>query len=457
LKNGYLPVWLAMVALLSACNLDNGSSAAPPANMAVAASDAKVKVTWTANSGVEYWLFTASDAALTAFNWTGLANGHVYIKANTPFYACGLLNGTAYYYAANGRINGGPGGASSSTINATPHRSGNNWTPLPAPLASNINGVGYTGLTTCSNNANSASGQFVAVGANGTIFTSNTVDGLSALAWSDHSVAGFPHSLNAASGYAANQNNTVTPGLLWVAVGEGGASFISTDAAATWSVGAPYNAAKPSFRAIVTVGTTFWAVGDADVANNNAATIISSTDGKTWTTHATTATTQNLNSITYGSGLFVAVGNNGTLLTSTDGNTWTARSSNTTSTLRQVTSMLNIFVAVGDNGTILTSSDQGVTWTSPAASVSANHLIGIASNMHLATLDLTGATFNSPNAGTQNLQFIAIDNQGYYYTSADGLSWSSATSTGVANLNTIAASGFGYIAAGNGGNTVQAF
>lgn len=69
-----------------------------------------------------------------------------------------------------------------------------------------------------------------------------------------------------------------------------------------------------------------------------------------------------LTAISYGNGVFVAVGVAGTILTSSDGATWTKRASGVTSDLAAVTHGNNTFVVVGANGTILSSPD-GVTWT----------------------------------------------------------------------------------------------
>jgi len=96
-----------------------------------------VVLTWTATPNVNYWLFTATDPSLTAFVWTNLPNSHVYQLAPSPFYMCGLLDGTQYWYAANGRIDGGPGGPSSPTISATPYLSGSAWS-ANAPLIQNL-------------------------------------------------------------------------------------------------------------------------------------------------------------------------------------------------------------------------------------------------------------------------------------------------------------------------------
>jgi hypothetical protein len=80
--------------------------------------------------------------------------------------------------------------------------------------------------------------------------------------------------------------------------------------------------------------------------------------------------------VTYGNGLFVAVGKYGTILTSPDGVTWTARTSGTSDYLRSVTYGNGLFVAVGEYGTILTSPD-GVTWTAQTSGTG-NDLNGVA-------------------------------------------------------------------------------
>jgi len=74
-------------------------------------------------------------------------------------------------------------------------------------------------------------------------------------------------------------------------------------------------------------------------------------------------TKSDLYGVTYGNGIFVAVGavgtklgsppSNGIILTSRDGVKWTKRTSE--KPLGGVTYGNGIFVAVGDNGTILTS------------------------------------------------------------------------------------------------------
>ena len=85
-------------------------------------------------------------------------------------------------------------------------------------------------------------------------------------------------------------------------------------------------------------------------------TIISCGEKEESTTDTTTTTT------TTSSPLFVAVGDNGTILTSSDGTTWTSRTSGTTEYLRGGAYGNSTLVVVGASGTILTSSD-GTTST----------------------------------------------------------------------------------------------
>jgi len=444
---------VAMVTpLLSGC-FGKGSSADPPSNFTATAGDGRVMITWDPNPGVDYWLFTSTSPSLTAFNWAGLPNAHVYLSASTPFYMCGLFTGTLsnglvsplpYYFAANGRINGGPGGSSSPTKISTPYNaSAGIWTPIfTTPTTPDLYGVGYTSLTTCSNNSASATGSFAAVGQGGAIFISNDAGKTWAPATPP---AGFTTDLYAVTGYAANQNNPGNPAMRWIAVGFGGASVLSTDGGATWTTG---NAStSQSLRSITHVAGTFFAVGDAG-------TILSSTDGITWTSH-TSGTPNNLNGVNHGS-IYVAVGDSGTILTSVDGNTWTAKTSGTSNSLRQVTSYGSIIVAVGDSGTIVTSIDNGTNWvltTLPGSPAPTTGLVSVVAD----SLYIANTTIDPLLSFISTAQFVAVDSGGNTYTSMNGRTWISANSTNISNPKALVSSGFGYVAAGLAGATAYAF
>jgi photosystem II stability/assembly factor-like uncharacterized protein len=451
LKKSLVTLSVTAAALLLTGCFDNGSSAAPPTNMQATAGEGRVKVEWTAASGVDYWLFTATDAALSVLNWTGLANAHVYINATTPFYACGLLNDTPHYFMANGHINGGPGGAGSTQVSATPYNASDKWVAAPTIPTTNLNGVGYTGLTTCSNNSTSASGNFAAVGAGGAIYTSAN----NGQTWAAPTAApsGLPD-LYAVTGYAANQNNTASPGLRWIAVGAGGVSVYSTDGV-TWQQGrSAAIPANPSLNAITQVAGTFFAVGDA-------ANIYSTTDGTNWVAHtpATSVTTNNLRGIAHGTN-YVAVGDGGAILTSADGNTWAAHTLTPalTSNLKQVASIGNVMVAVGDGGTIVASKDAGATWVVQTLAGAPN-LTSVAAELQTKMNDVVDGWLGV----APTVQFVALDSNGNAYATQSNaantgnLTWSVAIPTGASTSNALVGSGFGYVAVGNAGEVATAF
>lgn len=431
---------IAALPLLGGCS-GSGSSATPPADLSATDGDGRVTLTWTAVPEVNYWLFSSTDPSLTAFVWTSLPNAYVSQNAVSPFYMCGLFDGTPYYFAANGRIGGGPGGSSTPMTpdtTAIPYHTGSTWSANTLATQS-LYGVGYTGLTTCSNNTTSAAGSFAVVGASGVIATST--DGAT---W-DVQTSPVITDLYAVTGYAANQNNPANPALRWVAVGASGVSVYSTDSPSglVWAEAnhATANPNNHTLHSLIQAAGTFFAVGDAG-------TILSSTDGITWTARNSDPT-YNLHGITHG-GIFVAVGDGGTILTSADGTTWAAATSGTAKILRQVSSVGIIYVAVGDDGTIVTSIDGGATWSAQTLpGTPAPDLAGIAAEYRYEA----SAVADTLLGFIPNAQFVAVDTNGKAYTSANGLTWSAtAINTDIPKLSNLGqplvSSGFGYVAAG---------
>lgn len=97
------------------------------------------------------------------------------------------------------------------------------------------------------------------------------------------------------------------------------------------------------------------------VAVGAAGTIAVSADGgSTWTQYSDKSNGW-FSGIIYGKGVFVAVGLEGIILTSTDAVTWIRQISGKTVDLRSIAFGNGIFVAGGDSGTVLTSSD-GTNW-----------------------------------------------------------------------------------------------
>ena len=73
---------------------------------------------------------------------------------------------------------------------------------------------------------------------------------------------------------------------------------------------------------------------------------------------------EDLYSVAYGNGLYLAAGSHGALLTSPDGLAWTPRISGTTYRLKGLAYGGDQYVAVDDQGSVLTSPD-GMTWRHP--------------------------------------------------------------------------------------------
>ena len=86
-----------------------------------------------------------------------------------------------------------------------------------------------------------------------------------------------------------------------------------------------------------TKSALFVAVGDN-------ATLISSSDGVTWTKRSIDIFSNNFSGVAYGNNIFVAIGDNGTIFSSSSGNTWTSRNSQTSNNLRGIVFGNNIFI-----------------------------------------------------------------------------------------------------------------
>ncbi len=88
--------------------------------------------------------------------------------------------------------------------------------------------------------------------------------------------------------------------------------------------------------------------------------IISTNNGETFQ-KLEVPTTNNLNGIAYGNGIYVAIGDNGTILKSENGMEWNCISSSITINLAVVRYLNNSFVSVGENGVVAISSN-GTDW-----------------------------------------------------------------------------------------------
>ena len=195
-------------------------------------------------------------------------------------------------------------------------------------------------------------------------------------------------------------------------------------------------------------GSVFCAVGGAtDGAPTSYALIATSPDGTTWTEHMDSPAKPYIRDIVWSvsAGLFVAVGDSayqdgaslpGTqayIATSPDGVTWTERANPKAIGLNSVTYGNGIFVAVGDaDGTdaYLLTSTNGVTWTERANP----------KNFGLNAVIWTGKQFLA--CGT------ADGTDAYVITSLDGITWAERSNPKNFALNGAAWDGTRYVLVG---------
>jgi len=353
---------LAIVAaiILTACG-GKGSAASSPANVVATAGDTTAIVTWNMQPGVEYWVYSAQGTGITPQNCISMVYCRTAVNVTSPFVLSGLVNGVTYSVTIDSRVNKGPGGPGSASIQVTPALAGAIWSTGTSLGGNDLHGLAYGGL-------------FAAVGDNGALF--NSIDGN---AWTAVANPAPYANLNAVIFYSGK----------YIAVGSGGVILASPDGV-TWTQ--QNSGTTNDLYAITGNGLGgFVAVG----ANG---TIINSTAGAIWTT-VTSNTSSSLYGVTYGNSTFVAVGASGTLLTSTDGASWQAPSFLPAYDLKGVVYAAGSFVAVGDNGTLVTSPD-GSNW--------------VAQNQISSTL-LTAVTYGH--------QFVAVDSAGNIYNSPDGVNW----------------------------------
>lgn len=115
----------------------------------------------------------------------------------------------------------------------------------------------------------------------------------------------------------SNLRDVIYGGGQWVAVGDSGAVWTSSDAK-TWT--SQSSGKTGNLNGINYTGTTYFACGDAGI-------IITSTDGITWTDRSV-AISENLNNCSVANGVYFITGGSATvgrLYSSTNGTTWTAR------------------------------------------------------------------------------------------------------------------------------------
>ncbi|WP_044871973.1 tail fiber protein [Pseudomonas sp. LFM046] len=149
--------------------------------------------------------------------------------------------------------------------------------------------------------------------------------------------------------------------------------------------------------------------------------------GTTWSAVALvdgSGTSVLVNGLTYGAGVFVAVGSSGRIGYSADGRTWTLATSPFSSTVvRGVTFAAGLFVAVADSGKLATSPD-GANWTLRTSQFGTSAVLGVAYSVG---------------------RFVIVGAAGKVAYSADGETWTLGTSGSSSTLNAVGAVAGGFV------------
>jgi hypothetical protein len=219
-----------------------------------------------------------------------------------------------------------------------------------------------------------------------------------------------------------------------VAVGQSGHIVTSADGL-NWT--AQNAGATRHLADVIYAAGQFVAVGSLYNASGVHSLALTSPDGEVWTERPTDS--RAWKAITYGNGLFVAVGDH-TIDRSPDGITWTRCTPRFYDDLHGIAFGNGVFVTMGfwDDGQgnryygVQRSTD-GVSWSGAVAPTN--------------TL-LRGITFG-------NGQFVMVGNSGLIFTSPDGIAWTLRNARSSATLNDVAFHNGSFIAAGSSGTILS--
>jgi hypothetical protein len=158
-----------LTALLTACG-GGGSSAPAPSNFTVVAGENQAFINWTAEAGVDYWLWFKAGTSVSP----GEKTASYRLKVSPPYVLTGLTDATQYAFTVNARKDGGEGGPGATVQTATTRLAGSTWyTGGTLGAGKTLRSVAY-GLTA----SGASTYSYVAVGDDGAIFrTPDTTTG----------------------------------------------------------------------------------------------------------------------------------------------------------------------------------------------------------------------------------------------------------------------------------------
>ena len=273
------------------------------------------------------------------------------------------------------------------------------------------------------------------------------------VAWADGGAGGNYYNITAAGTYTVDlaaglygyaSTLPVNVGGVFID-GAGLANYASTITSIITINGVDWTARTSGFGSTRILGVTY---GDGlYVAVGNDGKLTTSPDGTTWTARTSGFGTTTIRGVTFGDGLYVAVGDSGKLTTSPDGTTWTTRTSGFgTTRIWGVTYGDGLYVAVGESGKLTTSTD-GITWTTRTSGFGSTTIIGVTygdglyvagGNDGTMTTSTDGTTWTTRTSGFGATDiygvthgdglYVAGGDDGKLTTSTDGITWTTRTS-----------------------------
>lgn len=196
---------------------------------------------------------------------------------------------------------------------------------------------------------------------------------------------------------------------LYVAVGQRG-SIMTSDNGADWSLElVPDSVTNSTFLGIGGDTNVLIAVGTGGALIRSVNSVVQTPEGLTngstfgvvWEPILPRPTTNQLQGVAAGHGLYLVVGDHGDIASSTDGLTWTLQTTDNTNLLSGVSASDTGFFACGQNGTLLSSGPTGDNW----------QILNVPTQKWLFRVRSHGA------------QSLAIGEAGTLLTSEDGSTW----------------------------------
>lgn len=207
--------------------------------------------------------------------------------------------------------------------------------------------------------------------------------------------------------------------------------------------------------------------GSIFVATGQSGSIFTSSDeGATWTSQ-TSGTASGINEVVFGNGIFAYAGTSGVFGTSPDGINWTAGTVGTTTFLRAIDYGNGLWIVGGDGGVIRTSSDGGSSWSPQTSGTSSSITAIIYAGGLWVYVDAGGNVGTSANGTSWTLQsavssddlldvqyfngtYYIMGESSFFASSSDALSWTPISLPSPSRNITRMAYGNGTYILGNG-------